>query len=279
MKRLGRGLSSILEDVEAGYLKDLPTQGVQEIDVTKIKRNPYQPRREFDEESLKELSLSIKKHGLLQPIVVIKDKDEYILVSGERRLRATKLLGESRIKAIVVDYSKEDLREYALIENIQREDLNPLDIALSLQSLIKEHNYTHEELAATIAKSRSYVTNLLRILNLPSFIQEKIKDKTLSVGHAKVLVGLDEELLKKVIKEIEEKSLSVRETEKLIQKLKFPKKNKEESEKEIDKKLIDVVEKFKKIGLKVELSNNFIKIKFKNDEDLEKLEKLLNVIS
>jgi ParB family chromosome partitioning protein len=188
-------------------------------------------------------------------------------------------LGESRIKAIVVDYSKEDLREYALIENIQREDLNPLDIALSLQSLIKEHNYTHEELAATIAKSRSYVTNLLRILNLPSFVQEKIKEKILSVGHAKVLVGLDEELLKKVVKDIEEKSLSVRETEKLIQKLKSPKKNKEESEKEIDKKLIDVVEKFKKIGLKVELSNNFIKIKFKNDEDLEKLEKLLNVIS
>ncbi|MEO1927223.1 MAG: ParB/RepB/Spo0J family partition protein [Nautiliaceae bacterium] len=279
MKRLGRGLSSILEDVEAGYLKDLPAQGIQEIDVAKIKRNPYQPRREFDEESLKELSLSIKKHGLLQPIVVIKDEDEYILVSGERRLRATKLLGESRIKAIVVDYSKEDLREYALIENIQREDLNPLDIALSLQSLIKEHNYTHEELAATIAKSRSYVTNLLRILNLPSFVQEKIKEKILSVGHAKVLVGLDEELLKKVVKDIEEKSLSVRETEKLIQKLKSPKKNKEESEKEIDKKLIDVVEKFKKIGLKVELSNNFIKIKFKNDEDLEKLEKLLNVIS
>jgi len=279
MKRLGRGLSSILEDVEAGYLKDLPAQGIQEIDVTKIKRNPYQPRREFDEESLKELSLSIKKHGLLQPIVVIKDEDEYILVSGERRLRATKLLGESRIKAIVVDYSKEDLREYALIENIQREDLNPLDIALSLQSLIKEHNYTHEELAATIAKSRSYVTNLLRILNLPSFVQEKIKDKTLSVGHAKILVGLDEELLKKVIKEIEEKSLSVRETEKLIQKLKSPKKNKEENEKEIDKKLIEVVDKFKKLGLKVELSNNFIKIKFKNNEDLEKLEKLLNVIS
>jgi len=276
MKRLGRGLSSILEDAEAGYLKELPSRGVEEIEINKIKPNPYQPRREFNEEAINELANSIKKYGLLQPIVLIRDEDEYILVAGERRLRATKLLGEELIKAIVVDYSKNDLREYALIENIQREDLNPIEVAYSLQSLIEEHGYTHEELANAISKSRSYVTNLLRILNLPEFVHEKIKKGILSVGHAKVLIGLEDELLKKVIEEIEKKSLNVRDTEKLIQRLKNPKPEVENTP--IDKRVVDIAEKFKKIGLKVEINKDSIKIKFKNNKDLKKLEKLLNVI-
>jgi len=276
MKRLGRGLSSILEDAEAGYLKELPSGGVEEIEISKIKTNPYQPRREFKEEAIKELADSIKKYGLLQPVVLIKDSEGYILVAGERRLRATKLLGEEYIKAIVVDYSKDDLREYALIENIQREDLNPIEVAYSLQSLIEEHGYTHEELANAISKSRSYVTNLLRILNLPEFVHEKIKQGILSVGHAKVLIGLDEEILKKVIEEIEKKSLNVRDTERLIQKLKNPKK--EDEDIPIDKRVVEIADKFKKIGLKVEINKDSIKIKFKNNKDLKKLEKLLNVI-
>jgi ParB family chromosome partitioning protein len=276
MKRLGRGLSSILEDVEAGYLKDLPSRGVEEIEIAKIKPNPYQPRREFNEEAIRELAISIEKYGLLQPVILIKDEDEYILVAGERRLRAIKLLGQKRIKAIVVDYSKNDLREYALIENIQREDLNPIEIAYSLQSLIDEHGFTHEELANIISKSRSYVTNLLRLLNLPEFVQEKIKNKILSVGHAKILIGLDEEILKKVVEEIEKKDLNVRDTEKLIQKIKNPKPEKEDEE--LDKRVVSIAEKLKKIGLKIEIQKDSIKIKLKNNEDLKNLEKLLNVI-
>jgi len=277
MKRLGRGLSSILEDAEAGYLKELPSHGVEEIEVKKIKPNPYQPRREFNEEAIKELSLSIKKYGLLQPIVLIKDdNDEYILVAGERRLRAVRLLGDEYIKAIVVDYSKNDLREYALIENIQREDLNPIEVAYSLQSLIEEHGFTHEELANAISKSRSYVTNLLRILNLPEFVHDKIKKDILSVGHAKVLIGLDDEILKKVVEEIEKKSLNVRDTEKLIQKLKNPKK--ETKDTPLDKRVVEIADKFKKLGLKVEINKDSIKIKIKNNKDLKKIEKLLNVI-
>jgi ParB family chromosome partitioning protein len=276
MKKLGKGLSSILEDAEAGYLKELPSGGVEEIEIAKIKTNPFQPRREFDEEAIKELSQSILKYGLLQPVVLIKDGNGYILVAGERRLRATKLLGEELIKAIIVDYSKEDLREYALIENIQREDLNPIEIAYSLQSLIEEHGFTHEELAETISKSRTYVTNLLRILNLPEFVHEKIKKGVLSVGHAKVLIGLDENDLKNVTEEIEKKSLNVRDTEKLIQKIKNP--VKEQEDVPIDKRVVEIADKFKKIGLKIEINKDFIKIKFKNNKDLKKLEKLLNVI-
>ncbi len=277
MKRLGRGLSSILEDAEAGYLKDLPSRGVEEIEVSKIKPNPFQPRKEFKKEAIKELADSIQKYGLLQPVVLIKDKEGYILVAGERRLRAVKLLGENVIKAIVVNYSKDDLREYALIENIQREDLNPVEVAYSLQSLIDEHGYTHEELANAISKSRSYVTNLLRILNLPEFVHEKIKQGILSVGHAKVLIGLDEEIIKEVVEKIEKNSLNVRDTEKLIQRLKKPKQEKEDAP--IDKTVVDIADKLKKIGLKVEINKDSIKIKFKNNKDLKKLEKLLSVIS
>jgi len=275
MKRLGRGLSSILEDAEVGYLKDLGGSGILEIEVDKIKPNPYQPRKEFKEESIIELANSIKRYGLLQPVILIKDKDEYILVAGERRLRAVKKLNKEKIKAIIVDYSLNDLREYALIENIQREDLNPIEIATSLKNLIEEHNYTHEELANIISKSRSYVTNLLRILNLPDFVQNKIKENKLSIGHAKVLIGLEEELLKKVIEEIEKKDLNVRETEKLIQKLKNPIKNVENII--IDEKIILIAKKFKELGLKVEINKNSLKIKFKNERDLEKLEEILNL--
>jgi len=275
MKRLGRGLSSILEDAEVGYLKDLGGSGILEIEVDKIKSNPYQPRKEFKEESIIELANSIKRYGLLQPVILIKDKDEYILVAGERRLRAVKKLNNEKIKAIIVDYSLNDLREYALIENIQREDLNPIEIATSLKNLIEEHNYTHEELANIISKSRSYVTNLLRILNLPDFVQNKIKENKLSIGHAKVLIGLDEELLKKVIEEIEKKDLNVRETEKLIQKLKNPIKNVENII--IDEKIILIAKKFKELGLKVEINKNSLKIKFKSKQDLEKLEEILNL--
>jgi len=275
MKRLGRGLSSILEDAEIGYLKELGSSGVLEIDINKIKLNPYQPRKEFKEESIIELANSIKRYGLLQPVILIKDKDEYILVAGERRLKAIKKLNKDKIKAIVVDYSLNDLREYALIENIQREDLNPIEIATSLKNLIEEHNYTHEELSNIISKSRSYVTNLLRILNLPNFVQNKIKENKLSIGHAKVLIGLDEELLKKVVEEIEKKDLNVRETEKLIQKLKNPIKKKESV---MDNYKISLIaKKFKNLGLKVEINKNSLKIKFKNEKDLKKLEEILNL--
>jgi ParB family chromosome partitioning protein len=277
MKRLGRGLGAILEDAEAGYLKDLPQSGVNEIDIGKIIPNPYQPRKEFSEESIEELANSIKKHGLLQPIVVIKDKNEdrYILVAGERRLRASKKLGKEKIKAIVTDYTLEDLREYALIENIQREDLNPIEVALSLYELIKKHGYTHEELAKKLGKSRAYVTNMLRVLNLPEEVIEKIRKNNISIGHAKVLVSLDEKEAIELAKEIEEKNLSVRETEKIVKN----RKKSQNKEKVISEELVEVGYKFKKLGFKIELGSDFLKIKFKNETDLEKLKKLLDDIN
>ncbi|WP_024791142.1 ParB/RepB/Spo0J family partition protein [Lebetimonas sp. JS032] len=271
MKRLGKGLGAILEDVEAGYLKDLPDEGLKEIEVEKIKPNPFQPRKEFDEKSIEELALSIDRYGLLQPIVVIKNEDNYILIAGERRLRAFKKLGKTEIKALILDLDINELREYALIENIQREDLNPVEIAKSLQNLMSEHGYTHEELAKIVSKSRSYVTNLLRLLSLPEFVQEKIKNNEISVGHAKIMSNLNKEELEEVINEINNKKLNVRETEKLVNKIK----NKETILPEVTK----LADNLKKLGIKVEIGNKFIKIMWKNEKDIEKLKKLIEIIS
>jgi ParB family chromosome partitioning protein len=269
-------LGAILEDEEKGFLKNLPQNGINEISVDSIVPNPYQPRKEFDEEGIEELASSIKKHGLLQPIIVIRDQDRFILVAGERRLRAFKKLGKEKIKALIVDYSKEDLREYALIENIQRENLNPVEVSLALNSLIKEHGYTHDELAKNIGKSRAYITNMLRILNLPDFVLDKIRKNDISIGHAKILVGLPEDKLNFVIKEIEDKNLSVRETEKLIKSLKRGKNEKEES---FNEEIVKISSKLKEMGFKTEIGKDYLKIKLKNETDYQKFIKLLENIN
>ena len=271
MKKLGRGLGAILEDVEEGYLKSISKKVVREIEISKIVTNPFQPRKVFNKKSINELAKSIEKYGLMQPIIVVKDKDKYILVAGERRLRAFKSLGRNRIKAIISDISLNELREYALIENIQREDLNAIEIALSLKSLIDEYGFTHEELAKNIGKSRAYISNMLRLLNLPQIAKEKIIQNKITYGHAKVLVGLNEEEIKKSIDKIEKENLSVRATEKFVRDLK-------KNNKVLNDDIKNIALKLKKIGLKVEAKEDFIKIKLKNETDLQKLKKLMDKI-
>ena len=280
MKKLGRGLGAILEDVEAGYLKSIPQKGIKEIEIEKIKPNPFQPRKTFNEESIKELAASIQKHGLMQPIIVIENEGEYILVAGERRLRAVKSLGKENIKAIISDISLKDLREYALIENIQREDLNAIEIAYSLKSLIDEFGFTHEELAKNLGKSRTYISNMLRLLNLPESVQDKLSQNKITYGHAKVLLGLEEDEINKAVEKIEKENLNVRETEKYIKNLKTKKDytNKEKDE-EFNKEILEIALKFKKIGLKVEIGKDYLKMKFKNETDLEKLKEFMDKIN
>ena len=279
MKKLGRGLGAILEDVEAGYLKSIPKNGIKEISLEKIKINPYQPRKTFNEEAINELAASIKKHGLMQPVIVIEENGEFILVAGERRLRAVKSLGKKEIKAIISDISLNELREYALIENIQREDLNPIEIASSLQSLIDEHGYTHENLAKNIGKSRSYISNILRLLNLPEFIKEKVAQNKISYGHAKILLGLSEKEMVETVENIEKNNLSVREAEKFIKNLKKPILKKEKEENLLDENVLEIAKKLKKLGLKIELGKDYLKISYKNGHDLENLRKLLDKLN
>jgi len=227
---LGKGLGDILNEIGSTYesqfnevLDDSSGSDlVNEIDVELIDPNPYQPRKYFDEEKLQELSDSIKKHGLLQPIVVIEHEDRYILIAGERRLRATKLAKLKTIKAIIAQVELDEirLRELALIENIQRENLNPIELAQSYKELIDVHNITHEELAEIVNKSRSQITNTLRLLNLSDYAQNAIIENKISQGHAKILVGLQEKEQQILVDTIIGQKLSVRDAEELVKKLK-----------------------------------------------------------
>jgi len=225
---LGRGLGDILSEVEEAYEKDLSTidnfeleaQGarVEELEVEKITPNPFQPRKHFDESALKELSDSIREHGLLQPIVVIEKEEGYLLIAGERRLRAHKLANLSTIKAIIANVEIDEfrLRELALIENIQRENLNAIELANSYAELIEVHKITHDELSRIVHKSRSQITNTMRLLSLGKYAKKQLIEGKITQGHAKVLVGLDEKRQKVIIDSIVGQKLSVRDVERMV---------------------------------------------------------------
>lgn len=225
---LGRGLGEILSEVEEAYEKDLNEMDsfeleekgarVEELNVDTISPNPFQPRKHFDAQALEELSQSISAHGLLQPIVVIEKEEGYLLIAGERRLRAHKLAKLETIKAIIADVDIDEvrLRELALLENIQRENLNAIELAQSYSELIKVHNITHDELSNIVHKSRSQITNTMRLLTLSSYVQEQVASEKISQGHAKVLVGLDEKKQKIIIDSVIGQKLSVRDAEKMV---------------------------------------------------------------
>ena len=274
-KVLGRGLSAIIEDVEEAYKQDIEQAKdlVREIRIEEIAPNPYQPRVHFNEVALKELSESIKRHGLLQPIIVIEKADGYMLLAGERRLRASKLAGFTKIKAIVADIESKNLRELALIENIQREDLNPVELAIAYKELIEEYKITQEGLSEVIHKSRTQITNTMRLLSLSEQTKKYLSDGTLSQGHGKVLVGLDPKDEALVVNTILGQKLSVRDTELLVKKLK-------NTEEEIGQKLktkpLDLSESFtaiknrlKALGFEAKAKNNALTIHFDNNEAIE----------
>ncbi|NQY22405.1 MAG: ParB/RepB/Spo0J family partition protein [Campylobacteraceae bacterium] len=273
---LGRGLGELLGEVEAAYDKGNTSsrEGLLEIDVNNIVPNPNQPRKMFDEDKLQELSSSIKKHGLLQPIVVIKDdSDGFILVSGERRLRAHKLANIDTIKAIVTNIKELELRELALIENIQRDDLNVIELAYSYAQLINEHAITHDELSGRVFKSRSLITNTLRLLQLSAYVQQLLANNKLTAGHAKVMLGLSEEDQKKVADSILGQKLSVRETEKAVKDLKSllnPKKTSKKTQNYDFKSLDNIVSILQASNLKIKAEKNYLKIEFNSQEDIEK---------
>jgi len=220
---LGRGLGALLSEIEEAYDNELPKKGgVEEIALAKIRPNPYQPRKHFDPESLSELSESIKTHGLLQPIVVKEDLDGYILIAGERRLRASKLAKNKTIKAIIVSVTDEQMRQQALIENIQRDELNVIDLAQAYQELIDIHELTHEQLSQTVHKSRAQITNTLRLLQLSEKGRKALLDGKISAGHAKVILGLEANEQTMMIDSIIGQKLSVRDVESMVKKIKLP---------------------------------------------------------
>ncbi|MGP1450743.1 MAG: ParB/RepB/Spo0J family partition protein [Wolinella sp.] len=281
-KGLGRGLGAILDEVEKAYENELndDSELVIELDIDSINPNPFQPRKHFDDASLEELSRSIREHGLLQPVLVYSDDSGgYSLIAGERRLRASKLAGFSTIKAIVADIKIERLREIALIENIQREDLNPIDLAQSYKELIDEYGITHEELANRISKSRVQITNTLRLLTLSSETQQELLGGRITQGHAKILVGLTPKDQKIAIDSIVGQKLSVRDTEALIKNFKeMPyaldvqiKPRRAESSPRHYRELLELVALMKRKGFKASLKDTKVTLDFTNEEDMRKL--------
>lgn len=275
---LGRGLGELLGEVETAYGKSSgnSNSGVNKIELSLIKPNPNQPRKIFDEEKLQELSASIKEHGLLQPIVVVEDEDgTYTLIAGERRLRAHKLANIEEIKAIIVDKDEFKLRELALIENIQRDDLNIIELAFCYAQLLNEHNITHEELSKKVFKSRTSITNTLRLLQLSSYVQQFLATDKISAGHAKMMIGLTTEDQKKICDTIIGQKLSVRETEKLIKDLKEKDTPKPKKEKVTNSYNISNLKSFadflKNDKIKAKIDKNSIKIEFNSQEDIDKI--------
>ena len=279
---LGRGLGAILDEVSIAYDNELGMMSasadqIQNIDLDEISPNPYQPRKHFEQEALEELAESIKDHGLLQPIVVIEKDDGYLLVAGERRLRAHKLAGLETIKAVIadVDIDEAKLRELALIENIQRENLNAMELAHSYDELLKVYNITHDALSTVVHKSRSQITNTLRLLALSSYVQKRLTDGTISQGHAKILVGFEEEEQKVLLDTIIGQKLSVRETELLA-------KNKKQSLKVVDEKetTLYFINSYKgsiseRLPFAFKLKNNSIEINFKDKSEIENFLQML----
>ena len=201
------------------------------VKLSQVEPNKSQPRKNFNEDSLIELSESIKQFGVIQPLIVQKKDDYYEIIAGERRWRAAKLAGLKEIPVIIREYSDEERMEVALIENLQREDLNPVEEALAYKSLIKEYNLKQDEIAEKVSKSRTAVTNSMRLLNLPEEVQNMIVDEMISSGHGRALLSIEDEKIQiNIANKIFEEKLSVRETEKLVKALNNPKEKKEKEE-------------------------------------------------
>ncbi|HBG17085.1 MAG TPA: chromosome partitioning protein ParB [Firmicutes bacterium] len=287
-RALGKGLGALIPQLEEADL-----QNTLEVPVEKIEINPYQPRRSFDRESLTELSESIKIHGVLQPLLVRKSADHYQLIAGERRLRASKLAGLDTVPVVIKDLDDRAVMEIALVENLQREDLNPIEEAEAYKKLIEEFKLTQEEVAKSVGKSRSSITNTLRLLNLPTEIQQLVLNETITMGHARALLGLD--LPEKQIhlsKKIIEENLSVRDTEELIRLMNIsdvPRETLEgEKKKEVvyprlptlDPNLQAIVDDMTRLfGTKVRIKNSGkrgkIEIEYYSQEELERITEIL----
>lgn len=230
-KRLGRGLDALIPSLNISE-----DDKVIEIPLAQLRANPYQPRKTFNEESIQELAASIKEHGVIQPIIVRSVLKGYEIIAGERRFRASQVSGLATIPAVVRKFSDQQVMEIALIENVQREDLNAMEQAIAYQALIDQFKLTQEELSVKVGKSRSHIANFLRLLQLPEDIKQYVSRGTISMGHARAIAGVKDDKKKKELAQITiEKQWSVRELEEAIQKLEEPR-EKESAKPKVRKK-------------------------------------------
>lgn len=274
---LGKGLGALLPGVDTE--EDSP---IKEIKLTEIEPNKSQPRKNFDEGKLEALAESIKTHGVIQPIIVKKlESGFYQIIAGERRWRAARLAGLKTIPVIIKDYEKKEVLEIALIENLQREDLNPIEESEAYQNLINEFNLTQEEISARVGKSRSAIANALRLLNLPEGIKQLLIEDKISSGHARAILSIDNiELQIQVANKVVNEGLSVRETEKYVKALVSQKSKKNKKDNKLSHVYIDIQNRMSQnLGTKVRIypgaNKSKIEIEYYSDDDLERIMNLL----
>ena len=284
-KALGRGLEQLFasevldfDSFESNILDSADENDVKEINLSEIRSNPYQPRKTFNDEALHELAESIKNYGVFQPIIVKKSIKGYDLIAGERRVSASKLAGLDKIPAIIKDFSDDMMREIALLENLQRENLTAIELAWAYKGIIDSLHITQDELANKLGKSRSSITNVLGLLRLPTKVQDMILEGKISMGHARELSKLDDnELILKYAKEIVDKGLSVREVELMVKMDEVRKKNpinrihKDNEYKYVEKELREF------FGTKVRVKDKKIEISFENANDLDRILEIIDV--
>jgi ParB family chromosome partitioning protein len=286
--RLGRGLSALLGEGQEGSGEGQNLETSQLLPVNRIQHNPYQPRKIFDDEQLAQLTESIKNHGVLQPLVVRQNGETYQLIAGERRLRAAQVAGLSEVPVHVVDFNDQQVLEAALVENIQRSDLNPIEKAEGFRDYLDRYKVSQEELAKRLGMERSSVSNLIGLLNLPEEVQKSVRLEQISLGHAKILKGLnDAELQISLAKEVMLKGLSVKALELLVKQVK----SEGTKEPAAGKSMASAIEKTSHVlGIETELRQKFatrfeiklrgeskgaIVINFENNDDFERVVELL----
>ena len=283
-RALGKGLEELfnneqldLNKFEKQIVESTPKEEIIEVNISELRPNPYQPRKVFDESKLEELATSIKEHGVFQPIIIKKSIKGYEIIAGERRVKASTKAGLEKVPAIVRDFTDEEMMEIALLENLQRENLNSIEEATAYRKLLDNLSLTQEELAKKLGKSRSHITNMLGLLSLPEEVKDMISDNKITMSHARVLSKIEEK--EKVIdlaNKIIDQNLNVRTLEEISKDKEIVKKHHIEKRKVseyryIEENLCD------KLGTKVKIGSNKIEIKFSNNNDLNRILEILNL--
>ncbi len=284
-RALGRGLEDLFNNepieyskVESKILEQTPKENIVELNLDELRSNPYQPRKVFDEDALKELSSSIKEHGVFQPIIAKKSIKGYEIIAGERRVKAARMAGLTTIPAIVREFSDNEMMEIALLENLQRENLNAIEEAEAYKNLIKTLDITQDALAKRIGKSRSYITNMLGLLNLPEKVKQMLEEKKISMSHARVLSKMeDENKIIELANKIANENLNVREIENISQDRDIKKtKTKENKQENKEYKYIEE-ELCEHFGSKVRVKSNKLEISFSNINDLNRILEIMKI--
>lgn len=285
-RALGKGLEQLfnneaidLENFEKNIISNSSKKDIFEIKIAELRRNPYQPRKIFDQEKLQELATSIKEHGVIQPIIVKKSIQGYEIVAGERRTKASELAGKETIPAIIKDFSDDEMMEIALLENIQRENLNAIEEAEAYKKLLNSLGLTQDELAKRVGKSRSHITNILGILRLPKETQLSVLNGDISMGHAKILSKLEDiDQINSLSKKIVEESISVRVLENIVNNNEYKRQTPIKKTKIVNNKYNYIQEIMReKIGTMVKISNKSITIPYDSEKDLERILEILKI--